>query len=176
MMKRALTLVLALILACSCMLMASCGTADGKVPIVCGETGMNDLCGVATYGVNYYSLGVKAGDMAADILLKDADVSTMAVQMDPNPTLTINETVAADIGFTIPDAIASKAGDAAGLTVTRNEDAIVESGADFTVGILQLVQHVALDQSNAGFQDQLSVRMAEAGKTVTILDENASNE
>ena len=174
--KRLTAIALAAILACSCMMMASCEQANNKLPIVCGETGMNDVAGVATYGVNYYSLGVKAGDMAADILLNGADVSTMSVQMDPNPTLTINETVASEIGFTIPEAVKAKATSAGVNTVTRVESAIVESGADFTVGILQLVQHVALDQSNKGFQDQLSVRMAEAGKTVTILDENASNE
>ena len=173
-MKKILTVALAIILACTCM--ASCGASNGKLPIVCGETGMNDVAGVATYGVDYYNLGVKAGDMAADILLKGEDVANMAVQTDPAPTLTINEKVAEEIGFAIPDAVKSKAGTSSTLNVTRNTEAIVTDGADYTVGILQLVQHVALDQSNKGFQDQLSVRMAEAGKKVKILDENASNE
>jgi len=52
----------------------------------------------------------------------------------------------------------------------------VTEGADYTVGILQLMQHVALDQANVGFQDQLSVRMAEAGKTVAFLNENAAGD
>ena len=156
--------------------MGSCGAQNGKLPIVCGETGMNDICGVATYGVNYYNLGVKAGDMAADILLNGADPATMAVQGDPNPALSINETVAADIGFTIPESVASRASGGETEKVTRVESAIVDSDADFTVGILQLVQHVALDQSNEGFVDQLSKRMSEAGKTVTILDKNANGD
>jgi len=157
-------------------LSACAGEAGYNIPIVCGENGMNDLCGIATYGVDYYSLGVKAGDMAADILLDGKDPATMAVQTDPNPILTVNETVAGEIGFTIPDSVKSKATSKTDSTVTRVDAAIVEEGADYTVGILQLMQHVALDQANKGFQDQLSVRMNAAGKKVTVLDKNASND
>ena len=176
-MKKLATILLVIALAVSCMAMTACNDASsGKVPIVCGETGMNDIAGIATYGVNYYNLGVKAGDMAADILLNGQDVATMAVQIDPNPGLSINEKVAEEIGFTIPDSVKSKAGEDSTVKVTRVDSAIVDNDADFTVGILQLVQHVALDQSNKGFQDQLSVRMSEAGKTVTILDQNAAGD
>lgn len=177
--KRVFSFLLAVLL-CSVgtVSLASCsGESAYNIPIVCGETGMNDQCGVATYGVNYYSLGVKAGDMAADILLEGADPATTPVQMDPNPALSINEEVAAEIGFTIPDAIKNRvSGNSETETVTRVTSAIVEADADFTVGILQLMPHVALDQANTGFQDQLSVRMNEAGKTVKILNQNASGE
>ncbi len=177
-MKKILALTLALTLCVAAILsLTSCGGAtEGPVPIVCGENGMNTACGVATYGVDYYILGVKAGDMAADILLDGKNPATMPVQSDPNPTLIINQKVADEIGFTIPESVKSKGGTASTQTVTRNEAAIVASGADFTVGILQLVQHDALDASNRGFQDQLSVRMAAANKTVTILDQNASGD
>ena len=176
--KRVLSVILAVVMcAIGGLSLVSCSDEVGyNLPIVCGETGMNDLCGIATYGVDYYSLGVKAGDMAADILLDGQDPATMAVQTDPNPVLSVNETVAAEIGFTIPDAVKSKATSKETTTVTRVNSAIVESGADYTVGILQLLQHVALDQANKGFQDQLSVRMDAAGKTVSILDKNASND
>lgn len=196
--RKILSLVLAALMLVSCFAFASCGNtggdaagtnndagtnqgevnADGyNIPIVCGETGMNDICGVATYGVNYYNLGVAAGDMAADILLEGADVSAMPVQLDPAPALTISATVPSAIGFTVPESVTAKSstGDTT-IAVTPVADAIVAEGGDFTVGILQLVQHVALDQSNKGFQDQLSVRMSEAGKTVTILDQNAAND
>ncbi|MGI6167814.1 MAG: ABC transporter substrate binding protein [Eubacteriales bacterium] len=155
----------------------SCGREAGyNIPIVCGETNMNNVCGIATYGVNYYNLGVKAGDMAADILLEGADVSKMPVQFDPNPALSVNTAVAEEIGFKIPEGVLAKVTDDSTLDVTRVDSAIVSSGGDFTVGILQLVQHIALDEANWGFQDQLSVRMASAGKTVTILSENAAGE
>lgn len=178
--KRILSTVLAVALLVFSASLAGCGDASSdayNIPIVCGETGMNEACGIATYGVNYYNLGVKAGDMAADILLNGADVSTMAVATDPSPALSVNTAIAETIGFTIPDEIlALGSGDDSTLSVTRVDSAIVDGDADFTVGILQLVQHVALDQSNVGFQDQLSVRMAAAGKTVKILDRNAAND
>lgn len=179
-MKRILSLALAaMLMLCGLALTACDSSADGayNIPIVCGETGMNDTCGVATYGVDYYSLGLKAGDMAADILLNGADPATMAVSLDPNPSLVVNDTVAGEIGFTIPESVKSQvSGDSADNTVARVSSAIAADGGDFTVGILQLMQHVALDQANQGFVDQLSVRMDAAGKTVTILDENAAGD
>lgn len=175
--KKILSFVIAATLLVCTLSMTACSSEEGyNIPIVCGETGMNDACGVATYGVDYYSLGVKAGDMAADVLLNGADISKMSVQTDPNPTLSVNTAVAEDISFTIPEAVSSRATGNASEKVTRVEAAVVESGADFTIGILQLMQHVALDQCNEGFIDQLSVRMNEAGKTVSIDNQNASND
>lgn len=176
--KSSVVRVLLCILAGTVLLgLTSCGSGAGyNIPIVCGETNMNDICGIATYGVNYYILGVRAGDMAADILLEGADVSKMPVRFDPSPALTVNTSVADEIGFKIPESVLAKVTGDSTLEVTRVDSAIVSSGGNFTVGILQLVQHVALDDSNRGFQDQLSVRMAAAGKTVTILDENAAGE
>lgn len=181
--KKITAIIMAALLVLSGALMTACGgETDGgayKLPIVCGETGMNDACGVATYGVNYYNLGIKAGDMAADILLDGADVSTMAVATDPNPSLTINEKVAEEIGFTVPEELKAKASsgeDSGASTVARADDAIVDGDADFTVGIIQLMQHVALDQANTGFIDELSVRMQAAGKTICVLNENAAGD
>ncbi len=157
--------------------LVSCSSGTGyNIPIVCGESGMNEKCGVATYGVNYYNLGVMAGDMAADILIDGADVSKMAVQSDRDAALTVNTAVAEQIGFEIPEGVMSRVGTDKTIVVESVESAIVNTGADFTVGILQLVQHSALDASNKGFRDQISVRMAAAGKKVTFLNENASGD
>ena len=178
--NKILAILLAVVLAASGFALTACDSSAAggayNIPIVCGETGMNDVAGVATYGVSYYNLGVKAGDMASALLLNGADPASMEVSLDPNPALVVNETVASQIGMTIPEAITSQvvAGDTA--AVTRVESAVVADGGDYTIGILQLMQHVALDQTNQGFVDQLSVRMNEAGKTVTILDENAAGE
>ena len=171
----ALSLTLAILL-CACLTLASCNNTSAPVPIVCGEAGMNSTCGIATYGVDYYSLGLKAGDMAADILLNGKKASEMPVQIDPNPTLIVNKAVADDIGFTIPDSVLSKAGSSTVTPVTRVETVFKDDNADFTVGILQLIQHDALDKCNKGFQDQLSVRLAAANKTIKVIDNNASGE
>jgi ABC-type uncharacterized transport system substrate-binding protein len=176
-MKKILSLILALALSLGvCVSFASCGEESGPLPIVCGENGMNDICGIATYGVDYYSLGVAAGDMAADILLDGKKPSEIPVKTDPNPTLTVNKTAADELGITIPQSIIDRAGTKQNNEVTRVESVIVESGADYTVGILQLMQHVALDQANDGFVDQLSVRFNAAGKTLTVLNKNAGGD
>lgn len=176
--RKFLALLLSALMLLSLAAMTGCGKGGDsyRLPIVCGETSMNDVCGVATYGVNYYNLGVKAGDMAADILLNGASPATTPVATDPSPALSVNDKVAGELNFTVPEALKAKAGGDSTVSVTRNDAALVSDGADFTVGILQLVQHVALDSANKGFVDELSVRMAEAGKTVTILDENAAND
>lgn len=180
-MKKIITILLAMaLLLTSVIAFSACGEkAKKNLPIVCGENGMNSVCGIATYGVDYYNLGVKAGDIAADILIDGKNAADIPVATDPNPALTINTAVAEEIGFTIPEAVTAKAGGAATVKVERVASAVVaENGgdADYTVGIVQLVQHIALDQTNEGFVDQLSVRMNAAGKTVKILDKNASGD
>ncbi|HEY8444339.1 MAG TPA: ABC transporter substrate-binding protein [Clostridia bacterium] len=81
-----------------------------KLPIVCGENGMNEKCGIATYGIDYYELGKQTAKMAYKILMEGADIKTMPVET-ANPeyiTLTVNQTVASEIGFTIPQSILDK--------------------------------------------------------------------
>ena len=176
-MKKVLTFILSATILLSMLAnLASCSNTAKPLPIVCGETDLNDVCGVATYGVDYYSLGVKAGDMAADILINNQKASDIAFATDPNPTLSINESVANEIGFNIPDSIKNRASGGNDQTVQRIESVFVENGENFTIGILQLVQHVALDKCNTGFLDQLSVRMSDADMTVKVLNKNASGD
>ncbi|MCI8945821.1 MAG: ABC transporter substrate-binding protein [Lachnospiraceae bacterium] len=52
---------------------------DNGLPTICGEEGMVDAGGLATYGINYYEIGYMAGEMAVDILVNGADVSTMPI-------------------------------------------------------------------------------------------------
>lgn len=80
--------------------------SNNKLPIVCGETGMNDKCGVATYGINYYELGKQTAHMAFKILMENADISKMAVEYQSGePALSINSVVADEIDFDIPQAV-----------------------------------------------------------------------
>lgn len=86
----------------------SANTATGaNIPIVCGETGMNTLCGVATYGVNYSKLGEKSAQIAFDILFNGKKPSDIAV-VNPEVTIddfSLNEKIAEAIGFTIPEEV-----------------------------------------------------------------------
>lgn len=73
-----------------------------NLPIVSGEVGMNDLCGVATISVDYSELGRIAAQMAYEILIKKADPGKMPTRsQDSGYTVSINESVCTEIGFTI---------------------------------------------------------------------------
>ena len=77
-----------------------------NVPIVCGEGGMNDKCGVATLSVDYSYLGRLAADIAFDILVNGKSPSEIPFKTQTEDlTYSINETVAAAIGFEIPQAV-----------------------------------------------------------------------
>ena len=61
--------------------------------------------GLATYGLDYFEIGKKAGEMAVDILKNGKDISQMPVayMAAENCTLTINTAVAEELGITIPE-------------------------------------------------------------------------
>lgn len=52
---------------------------DNGLPVICGESGMVDAGGLATYGIDYYQLGYMAGEQAVDILVNGADISQMPI-------------------------------------------------------------------------------------------------
>ncbi|HJA92859.1 MAG TPA: ABC transporter substrate-binding protein [Candidatus Eisenbergiella merdipullorum] len=73
------------------------------VPIVAGEQGICEGCGVATLSISYYDIGYKAGEMAVDILENGADISTMPIEYAPNVTKMYNEAICSELGITVPD-------------------------------------------------------------------------
>lgn len=50
-----------------------------KVPVIAGESGMVDSGGLATIGVDYYSLGAQTAMQAVDIIANGVDISTIDV-------------------------------------------------------------------------------------------------
>ncbi len=73
------------------------------VPVICGEEGMCSGGGLATVSISYYDIGVACGEMAYDILVNGADISTMPVAYSQNPVKKYNADTAAAIGFTMPE-------------------------------------------------------------------------
>lgn len=73
------------------------------VPIIAGEEGICAGCGVATLSISYYDIGYTAGEMAYDILVNGADVSTMEIKSASSVTKKYNTAVAEKLGVTIPD-------------------------------------------------------------------------
>ena len=74
-----------------------------KVPVIAGEEGICKGCGVATLSISYEELGRATGEMAYDILVNGADVSTMQVRFAPNVTKKYNAEVCQELGITLPE-------------------------------------------------------------------------
>lgn len=76
---------------------------DKKVPIICGEEGIAEGCGIATLSIKYEELGQTTGDMAYEILVNGADISTMEVQFAPTVTKEYNAEFCSELGISVPD-------------------------------------------------------------------------
>lgn len=73
------------------------------VPVIAGEEGICEGCGVATLSISYYDLGYITGEMAVRILTGEEDISTMAIEYAPNVTKEYNAEICEDLGITVPD-------------------------------------------------------------------------
>ena len=73
---------------------------QGVVPVFAGEEGICGGCGIATLSISYYDIGYKTGEMAAQILTGEADVSTMPIEYAPQFTKKYNEAICTDLGLT----------------------------------------------------------------------------
>lgn len=88
---------------------ASCTEAINNVaepagtPIVSGEEGICKGCGVATLSISYYDIGRTTGEMAYEILVNGADISTMEVQFASDTTYKYMPDRAAKLGVKVPE-------------------------------------------------------------------------
>ena len=73
-----------------------------KVPVVAGEAGICQGCGVATLSISYYDLGYATGLMAAKVLTGEAKISEMPVQYAPEFTKQYNAANCDALGVTVP--------------------------------------------------------------------------
>ena len=72
-------------------------------PAVTGEEGICKGCGVATLTISYYDIGYKTGEMAYEILVNGADISTMEIEFAPQFTKKYNVENCAALGITVPE-------------------------------------------------------------------------
>ena len=86
--------------------MSNITTPAGK-PVITGEESMCKSGFLATYSISYYDLGCKAGEMAYEILVNDADPASMPIFRFASSTLNlvINEQNASELGIEIPDSL-----------------------------------------------------------------------
>lgn len=75
---------------------------SAKVPVIAGEAGICSGCGVATLSISYYDLGYKTGEMAAQILLGEADIADMPIAY-AEAAKKFNPEICEELGVTVPD-------------------------------------------------------------------------
>nr|WP_325190433.1 ABC transporter substrate-binding protein [uncultured Selenomonas sp.] len=73
--------------------------------VICAASTMVAAGGLATYGIDYYKLGVQTGEMAADILEGKRKPSEMKIETARDLMVVINKKNAAKLGLTIPDEV-----------------------------------------------------------------------
>ena len=73
------------------------------VPMIAGEEGICSGCGVATLSISYYDIGKIAGEMAYDILVNGADISTMPIEFAPEVTKKYNAANCEALNLTMPE-------------------------------------------------------------------------
>lgn len=87
---------------------ASCASTIGnivrsaKVPVIAGEKGLCEGCGVATLSISYRDLGYKTGEMAAKILTGEAKISDMPIEYADAAKL-YNPEICKELGITPPE-------------------------------------------------------------------------
>lgn len=78
---------------------------ENNIPIICGESGMLENGGLATYGLSYYELGKLTAAQAVKIF-EGADPAEMPIEYLTAFDLEVNEEIAAKLGITIPEDLA----------------------------------------------------------------------
>lgn len=78
-------------------------TLPAGIPVIAGEEGICSGCGVATLSISYYDIGYTAGEMAYEVLVNGADISTMEVKYAPKVTKEYNADICSQLGVTVPD-------------------------------------------------------------------------
>ena len=73
-----------------------------KIPVICGEEGMVQGGGLATYGINYYELGKQTAKMAVEILANKKNPADMPIQYLEKCDFAYNKETAAELGIDIP--------------------------------------------------------------------------
>lgn len=73
------------------------------IPIIAGEEGICQGCGVGTLSISYYDIGYTAGEMAVEILKDGKDPKDMEVKLSTDLTKKYMADRAEKLGITVPD-------------------------------------------------------------------------
>ena len=70
------------------------------IPIIAGEAGICQICGIATLSIDYYDLGYATGEMAVRILKDGADITKMPIEYAPEVSYLYNEEICKELNIT----------------------------------------------------------------------------
>ena len=81
------------------------------IPVICGEAGMVEAGGVATYALDYYNLGKMTAQQAVKILVDGEDITKMPIGYASGDELkyAVNKAIADQLNLTIPAEILDNA-------------------------------------------------------------------
>lgn len=82
---------------------------DKQIPVIAAEAGTVIDGAIATLGIDYYTLGYQAGEMAVKILTEGGDPATMAVEVAKEFSYVVNPAAAERMGVEIPQSILDEA-------------------------------------------------------------------
>ena len=74
-----------------------------QIPLVTGEESSCRVAGVATVSIDYYELGYITGQMAAEVLTGEADISQMPIAYATGATKLYNKEICENLGIAVPD-------------------------------------------------------------------------
>ena len=78
-------------------------TNAAGVPVICGEPNMVKAGGLATYGIDYYKLGLQTGHMAADVLEGKVRTAALPVEQARDLKVFVNKRTAELLGIRISE-------------------------------------------------------------------------
>lgn len=81
---------------------------QNKLPVFASDTDTVKRGAVATYGIDYYKMGVQTGEMAASVL-KGQTIAQTPVEVSKSADLYINETAADKFGLSLTEALKQQA-------------------------------------------------------------------
>lgn len=73
-----------------------------NIPVIAGEEGICQGCGVASLSISYYDIGYKAGEMAYDILANGKNAGDMDIEFAPKVEKKYNAEICQSLGITPP--------------------------------------------------------------------------
>lgn len=82
---------------------------NAKIPVFPTDSAAEEFGALAMYSVDFYKLGVQAGEMAGKILKGEAEPADMPIEKSKTFQLVINQNAASELGIAIPEKLQEQA-------------------------------------------------------------------